>query len=340
MNKIIVIVLVLAALNIVIMLKNNAIEKQKYQSLAPIRNISKISNLDFDYSKQKTKIEGVVSLDLIFEKWSDWEDLEEMFKVVSLREVESVYIKVYNDSIYLSPLLSRLSVRCEKAKILMIEGKTFIKKNKPLEEGDTNRGEIEYTNTIVDFPHFINEFPQLEVLLINNTHIYQLSDKIGELEELKQVNLANNKLKKIPKILENLPQLEVLVLAHNELGLMEDEVLRSYNFLELLLKNINERDFKSLKYLDLSYNKLKHGFVNRDILSLTKLNLSHNQIEVLHESILNLKQLKSLDLSFNKFKEFPRKLRKISSLKAVYFNNNNVHMEDSYIDKFYFKLYQ
>ena len=52
-------------------------------------------------------------------------------------------------------------------------------------------------------------------------------------------------------------------------------------------------------------------------LSLTELNLSHNKLSVLPDSIVSLVHLKSIDLSHNQIALFPHELCSLPALEAV-----------------------
>ncbi len=327
MNKLTVIIIALVVLNIVIFNKKNYLKEKTtaYTSVLEKQALNKVSNLDFDFSKNdyseiKQEKISVDTLHLIFEQgtcwkhWKNWNTLEEMSSLVNMVDIKVAYIKIHSDSISFKQVLSELSTECEWLKELVIEGQYYIKKSTFWK--DENKNTIDY------LPDTIGYFSDLEILRINNTGIYELSNEVIGLRGLKTLDLANNELNKFPDVLKHLPNLERLNLSHNNLGLLENFYL-AYDMLDFdreeTLNFFTEKPFEKLKYLDVSYNKLQYGIIPRQMLNLTELNLSYNSINELSESIVQFEKLKILDLSVNSLRAIPSVLQKISSLEILYF---------------------
>ncbi len=89
-------------------------------------------------------------------------------------------------------------------------------------------------------PDVIFEQPQLQILLLPNNKITNLSNKIGLLTRLKYLDLGNNLLKELPAEVGKLTQLKALNLNNNLLTELPDE-LGQLTYLQFL--NLNKHYF-------------------------------------------------------------------------------------------------
>ncbi|XP_070551747.1 protein NLRC5-like isoform X1 [Ptychodera flava] len=159
--------------------------------------------------------------------------------------------------------------------------------------------------------------PEVTDLNLSNTNMSDLLlDKLKRFNNLKQLKLSNNKLKANDHIFRFIPtSVTHLNLSHNNLHGCSFEKLDSYTQLEDLDVSHNkftfvddgfkrmEESFKhltQLKQLNLSNIGLE-SCINLSLpSSITKLDLSHNQITDIGQSFNHLTQLTHLDVSHNK----------------------------------------
>ena len=154
-----------------------------------------------------------------------------------------------------------------------------------------------FNTKILDLSHnYIHSIAQgafsnlssLEELTLSNNHLKSsnLEAFTNKLERLKSLKLSYNALHELPEaFVELFPNLDELYLGYND------------------LQTINEASisFKSLTFLDLSYNQLK---------------------ELPTKLFVGTKKLEALDLSGNLLIEIPRALKYATNLKRLNLNDN------------------
>ena len=99
--------------------------------------------------------------------------------------------------------------------------------------------------------------------------------------------------------------------------------------LELNLKNIPKefKNFKYLKYLDLSYNKIKIIPYNiKHLSNLEKLNLNYNNIKYISKNIKYLINLKFIFLNNNEIKIIPKEIKYLINLNILFLKNNFIEI--------------
>lgn len=129
----------------------------------------------------------------------------------------------------------------------------------------------------------------LETLTINQRwgfYLDTLSEKIGELKKLRELDVEFGKITSLPDSICNLTSLECLGLSDNCLTHIPKKI----------------GNLSNLKYLFLNFN----------------------EIQKLPVSIVNLSKLKSLNVSNNKINHLPKKLGNLSQLKILILSNNNL----------------
>ncbi|ODV60674.1 L domain-like protein [Ascoidea rubescens DSM 1968] len=170
----------------------------------------------------------------------------------------------------------------------------------------------------------LNSLPNLSTLDLNNNNILQL-ENLNFLPNLNSLNLSNNKIVNFEN-LNALSNLKNLNLFNNSIQLIQ------FNTDPNSISN----NFLSLKYLDLSKNKIKK-IININLCkNLKSLNLYSNQLSDLSSNIKNLNSLNSLsvlNLSYNKIK----------SLNHTFLNGFNnlklLNLKSNLITKFEIKAY-
>jgi hypothetical protein len=156
--------------------------------------------------------------------------------------------------------------------------------------------------------------------------------KMGELEQLLELNLGFDSLTSVPKEIGNLKQLRKLTLHFNMLTSLPKEIgdikqlqffFLSNNELTSVPKEIGNLDQLAMLHLD--ENKLTS--VPKEIgnlKQLTCLNLKHNKLTSVPQEIENLGQLENLYLNHNKLISVPKEIGDLKQLQNLYLGNNKL----------------
>jgi Leucine-rich repeat (LRR) protein len=170
--------------------------------------------------------------------------------------------------------------------------------------------DIEFFHDIIEFlktskqTTIIKEFKDFSVLddkkfcficselyekkIINNEYPYDaltlLSESVGYLKNLKELNLNRNEILVLPENFCNLKNLEVLKITHNKLIKLPENI---------------------------------DGLQN-----LKKLYLDYNDISYLPENFCSLKNLQILSICNNKLSKLPNNLKNLKNLEEIYLDNN------------------
>jgi Leucine-rich repeat (LRR) protein len=133
----------------------------------------------------------------------------------------------------------------------------------------------------------------LESLRLGQCELSYISEDIGVLKSLKQLDLSGNILKSLPQSIGNLILLEDLNLGMVNLGFR----------------------MNLLTSLPATFSNLTH---------LKRLDLSSNQLGLLPIGIEKLEKLEYIDLRQNQLRDFPSSLTKCKSLRYLNLNGNNL----------------
>lgn len=155
------------------------------------------------------------------------------------------------------------------------------------------------------------------------------------LTDLLFLDLSNNNLETLPPQTRRLVNLVTLTLNNNPLGHFQLRQLPSLINLETLqmrntqrtLSNFpgNLENLTNLAEVDLSQNSLpKVPDALYQLSNLKRLNLSENEITELSSAIELWQKLETLNLSHNKLTSLPSSLCKISTLRRLYVNDNQL----------------
>lgn len=161
---------------------------------------------------------------------------------------------------------------------------------------------------------------KLRTLDLSKNNLHKNLDHLGDLAELKILNLDNNSLPagSINSI-EKLSKLQNLSLAGNQLGKPTEKSTRDP--LPLLPA--------SLKQLNLSSNffsSIPRPVLSKNLSKLEKLDLSSNQLATIPEEITNLVKLEELRLDSNMIVSLPSAMGRLSKLKALSLRNNQLRV--------------
>ncbi|KAL4712314.1 hypothetical protein ACJJTC_004076 [Scirpophaga incertulas] len=184
-----------------------------------------------------------------------------------------------------------------------------------------------------------SDLERLQILDLSFNDISQMSvEQFHNLNKLRFLKLCHNNIKLLPRDIFTNTIIEHLDLSHNDISLFPVTALSQIGF--------------TLKYLDLSYNRIEYLDSNifRNTPFLLNLNLGHNLLTVLSDNTFSSPgELRVLDLSFNSikanFKELFHNLPKLRhlnlanvSLKSVPYlpltNLTSLNLTLNYINSF------
>jgi len=166
-----------------------------------------------------------------------------------------------------------------------------------------------------------------------NSGLLKLPESIGELKELKELNVEGCKLKELPESIGNLDMLIFLNIRNNYSLVSLPESLGNLKSLEKLDLSNNMIDslpnsmgnLKNLRKLKLSHNYLKaipDSIGNLEFLQV--LDLRRNELKNISEDIGNLKELRYLDISSNEINRLPKTIGNLTLLEEIYMDNNKI----------------
>lgn len=156
--------------------------------------------------------------------------------------------------------------------------------------------------------------------------------KIRSFEQLKNIQLGANEIKKIRK--SDWPKsdsLKTIVLSSNQLkyiGFKKNHSITLLDLSENKLKRIPRsiRKLKQLKFLDLSKNEIKRipCFI-KNMDSLQEIKLNYNQVQSLSKrDIQKLKNLRSIHIGANGISELPNNLALLTQLETLNLGINQI----------------
>ena len=153
------------------------------------------------------------------------------------------------------------------------------------------------------FPiELLNLWDLTELEIIGGNFTYFPED-ISILSKLKKLSLISTKISVIPKEVFQLPNLTYLSLKNNRLNHLPELSERS-GIKQLILG----RNYLNSKALEFFFNDMPH---------LHYLDLGHNIVDEIPESLYSLSKLRRLNLEDNKLHDLPLKLKELKELSMV-----------------------
>lgn len=155
----------------------------------------------------------------------------------------------------------------------------------------------------------IGDLIDLRVLDLSYNVDLKLPEEIKSLVNLRELNLGCNLMRKLDKNISELPALRILDVNNNRIVSIPIEISKLSN----------------LEYLDISGNNLNE--IPATICELTSLKTLHiNRINAddLPDKFSNLKNLRSLFMKNNGFKELPTSICRLPSLEVLDVSNNQI----------------
>ncbi|XP_052802354.1 leucine-rich repeat-containing protein 47-like [Mya arenaria] len=202
----------------------------------------------------------------------------------------------------------------ENRRELVLQGATFSKRieKSGLDErlyslSCLNHLEISGT-TLSTLKSDIEKLTGLTSLVLCNNHITSLPSSVGKLTKLKLLNVSNNQLEEIPDEIGQLTELDTLNLSMNKLT----EIPSVSSMRNLHVINISSNKLTSLP----------EGIFDPELVHLSHIIASDNEITDLPVEVDNLPHLNVLDLSNNKLTDAPTSLSVCPKLKELNLKGN------------------
>ncbi|KAH3742480.1 protein phosphatase family protein [Pelomyxa schiedti] len=177
-------------------------------------------------------------------------------------------------------------------------------------------------------------FPNVRQLLNLNLSGNQLAfipASISCLSNLQILSLGYNRLTTLPGSVADLTSLQVLFLSGNPLRCVPAVVLAIPSLKKLYMANtgiqnlpMNIGCLQKLEVVDFTFNIIPDITFLCEVTTLKDINLSHNALTTIPESITKLSDLRELDLSNNNIKVIPPFLGKISTLGQLHIDHNEL----------------
>ncbi len=176
----------------------------------------------------------------------------------------------------------------------------------------------------------ICQMRNLQVLILQYSHITKLPPDIGELETLRELDLEGNELDHLPSEIHHLKNLHFLYLGQNRFTAIPEVIYKLQSLKSLALNNNHLQHLpdaigrlQSLQHLFLDGNKLVDLPDNfGSLIHLKSIRLSSNELEHLPSTIGHLRHLTTLDASRNLLAELPDSLADLKRLEHLYLDHN------------------
>jgi len=209
-----------------------------------------------------------------------------------------------------------------------------------------NIGDVLYLDGLDKFPNYIFEATKIKKLIIRESKLTDIPERIKKLKELKSLHLIKCKIKNLPETLNDLESLEDLALSHNEIKSIPSSLGKINNLRKLILTRNFLSDLpdtfnrlRMLNWLDISQNNFSiFPETIFKIKSLNHLMVNNNNIKKIQKSISNLKNLRTLDLNMNHLGVIPDVIGDLQLLESLYIGYNELKsIPESICDMKYLK---
>jgi len=195
--------------------------------------------------------------------------------------------------------------------------------------------DVQGTNLRI-FPSIIAAFARLEILIMDNCRLSQLSPVLGTFHSLKVLSLSHNNLKALHTAIAKLPALQELFLNYNEIVMMGANAnsLVALGILELSFNKLSSMDdllaLPNLQRLTIISNPCGRSILNSvrkgsfDDFSITDLDVSYCELSGVGPHLSKLQALSKLNFGNNNLQEIPESISSLTKLTKLYLNNNKV----------------
>lgn len=258
------------------------------------------------------------------------EEIGNLMKLEQLSLVRNDLERLYGELTEL-PCLRALNIRHNKVKSSGIPADLF--RSEELTTLDLSH------NALKEVPEGLEKSRTLLVLNLSHNSISSIPNTLFmHLTDLLFLDLSNNQLETLPPQMRRLGNLQTLILNHNPLAHFQLRQLPSLVCLETLHMRDTQRTLSNLPMsletltnltdIDLSYNSLpKVPDALYTLPNLKRLNLCNNEITELSLALEVWQKLETLNLCSNKLTALPASLCKLSSLRRLYLNDNQLDFE-------------
>ena len=170
-------------------------------------------------------------------------------------------------------------------------------------------------DSITSLPKSIIELKVLKELIINECpkiEFHYLFETLSAMDNLKELDLSENMIKKVPDNIGTLKQLKELWLDDNALT----EVTQGI------------KSLPNLEYLRLFSNEIKSlNFTLNDLPSLKNIDLCYNPFEVFPIELSELKKLERITMWYTEVNFIPKDISKLNNLKYLNLQNSELNEE-------------
>uniref|UniRef100_A0A146KS58 Protein flightless-1 n=3 Tax=Lygus hesperus TaxID=30085 RepID=A0A146KS58_LYGHE len=258
------------------------------------------------------------------------EELGNLMKLEHLSLVRNDLERLFGELTEL-PCLRSLNIRRNKVKSSGIPADLF--RSEELTTLDLSH------NALKEVPEGLEKSRTLLVLNLSHNNIGAIPNTLFvHLTDLLFLDLSNNNLETLPPQMRRLGNLQTLILNHNPLAHFQLRQLPSLINLQTLHMRDTQRTLgnlpgsletlTNLTDVDLSYNSLsKVPDALYTLPNLKRLNLSNNEITDLSLAVDVWQKLETLNLCSNKLSTLPASICKLSMLRRLYLNDNQLDFE-------------
>ena len=178
----------------------------------------------------------------------------------------------------------------------------------------------------------IGKLPRLSCLRVAANQLTSLPESIGKLQALLELHVSANQLTSLPESFKSLRALRTLHLSNNSLTSLPESIgdMQLLWWLDVShnqLTSLPEESIgklQKLSWLDVSYNQLT-SLPHLKLDKIVDLRASGNRLKLLPESFGNLEQLETLALSHNFLERLPENLMRLSNLRSVFVDSNQLY---------------
>ena len=178
----------------------------------------------------------------------------------------------------------------------------------------------------------IGKLPRLSCLRVAANQLTSLPESIGKLQALLELHVSANQLTSLPESFKSLRALRTLHLSNNSLTSLPESIgdLQALWWLDMSHNQLTSlpeesiRKLQKLSWLDVSYNQLSY-LPHAKLGKLVGLKASGNRLKLLPESLGNLELLETLALSHNFLERLPENLMRLSNLRSVFVDSNQLY---------------